>query len=180
MDPSRFIALYYLSSVAGLFMVAGGIWLIYKEKIYIDKESKEVTEIETPIGKFKTNIPALALFILGFIPLIYPLVKSGEITKETTKEMKIMGSVKSSTHPVQVYAVIESDSLMQDREFSLWVPTSSKEYRVIYIARNIVLEDIADPKGKKSEEIKLPGKEILAAGTESFEPDVSSVPQEFR
>jgi len=42
------------------------------------------------------------------------------------------------------------------------------------------LEDIANPKGKKDEEIKLPGKEILGASTESFEPDVSSVPQEFR
>ncbi|MEA2599876.1 MAG: hypothetical protein QOF89_868 [Acidobacteriota bacterium] len=37
------LPLYYLSSFAGLIMVVGGIWLIYKEKIYIDSESKQVS-----------------------------------------------------------------------------------------------------------------------------------------
>jgi hypothetical protein len=69
-----FTPLYYLSSFAGLVMVAGGIWLLYKQKIYIDSESKQVIEVELPIGKFKTNLPVLVLFALGFVPLIYPLV----------------------------------------------------------------------------------------------------------
>ena len=34
------------------------IWLIYKEKIFIDRETKQITEIEIPGGwKFRTNIP---------------------------------------------------------------------------------------------------------------------------
>ncbi len=44
------IPLYYLSSFAGLVMVVGGIWLIYKQKICIDSESKQVTEIyQSPV-----------------------------------------------------------------------------------------------------------------------------------
>ena len=58
MDSWIIIPLYYLCSVAGLVMVVGGIWLIYKEKIFIDRETKQITEIEIPGGwKFRTNIP---------------------------------------------------------------------------------------------------------------------------
>jgi hypothetical protein len=171
------IPLYYFCSIAGLIMVVGGIWLIYKQKIYLDKESKEVMEIETPIGlKFKTNIPALVLFVLGFIPLIYPIIS----TKGMQKEIKIVGYVKSTIHPVQIYVVLEAESLIQDRDFNLWVPSSSKTYKIIYVAKDIVLEDIADPQNMKGEEIKLPAKEILANNKQSFEPNVSSVPQEFK
>src|SRR5215813_1014704 len=83
------VPLLYLCSLAGFSMVVGGIWLIYKEKIYIDRESKQVTEVKTPLGSFKTNIPALVLFALGFVPLIYPIVKSTELASE----VKIIGKI---------------------------------------------------------------------------------------
>ena len=35
MDPNV-VPLYYLSSLVGLVMVAGAIWWIHREKIYID------------------------------------------------------------------------------------------------------------------------------------------------
>ncbi len=177
MDP-RIIPLYYLSSIAGLIMVAGGIWLLYKQKIYIDRESKEVTEIETPIGKFKTNIPALVLFALGFVPLIYPIVKSAGFAQE----IRIKGSVRSNAFPVQVYAIIESDSLVQDGEFSLKVPILAnigKEYKILYLAGKIVLEDRADLETKEKGDVRLPTKEIFPVGMRSFEPMVPPRPAEF-
>ncbi len=179
MDP-RIIPLYYLSSLAGLIMVAGGIWLIYKEKIYIDQESKQVTEIETPIGKFKTNVPALVLFALGFVPLIYPIVKSAGFAEE----IRIQGNVKASTFPVQVYAVIKSDSLLQNRDFSLEVPVvegSDGEYKILYIAGSMVLEDRADLRKTQDGKIQLPDKELLVSAKERFEPAaVAPVPPEFQ
>jgi hypothetical protein len=48
MDPR--IALYCVSAGAGLSMIVGGIWLIYKEKIYIDQESKQPIETKSPLG----------------------------------------------------------------------------------------------------------------------------------
>jgi len=178
MDP-RIIPLYYLSSLAGLIMVAGGIWLIYKEKIYIDRESKQVTEIETPIGKFKTNVPALVLFALGFVPLIYPIVKSAGFAEE----VRIEGNVKASTFPVQVYAVIKSDSLLESRDFSLEVPVvaNGEDYKVLYIAGNLILEDQADLRKKQDGEIKLPDKELLVPASKRLAPaSVAPVPPEFK
>ncbi|MBI3803978.1 MAG: hypothetical protein HY282_09490 [Nitrospirae bacterium] len=178
MDP-RTLPLYYLSSFAGLIMVAGGIWLIYKQKIYIDRESKQVTEIETPIGKFKTNVPALVLFALGFVPLIYPIVKSAGFTEE----VRIQGNVKASTFPVQVYAVIKSDSLLENRDFSLEVPVveNGADYKILYIAGSLVLEDQADLRKTQDGELKLPGKELLVPAAKRFEPaKVDPVPPEFK
>jgi hypothetical protein len=56
------IALYYMCSTAGLVMIGGGIWLNYKQKIYIDREWKRPVEINTPRGNFKSNYPALVVF----------------------------------------------------------------------------------------------------------------------
>lgn len=177
MDP-RVIPLYYLSSFAGLVMVVGGIWLLYKQKIYIDRESKQITEIETPIGKFKTNIPALILFALGFVPLIYPIVKSAE----NTQQINIRGKVKANEYPVQIYAVIKSDSILENRDFSLQVPVFKDiagEYKVLYLAGNMIFEDLADLKNQKNGEIVLPGKEIQSSITINYKTKLQSVPDEF-
>jgi hypothetical protein len=177
MDP-KFVPLYYLSSLAGLIMVAGGVWLLYKQKIYIDKESNQVTEIETPLGKFKTNIPALVLFALGFVPLIYPIVQSSGFAEE----VRIVGNVKASTFPVQVYAVIKSDSLLENRDFSLPVPVpkgGSEEYKIIYVAGNIILEDRVDLTKKQNEELHLQAKEIFPAAVKSYQPAISPKPAGF-
>jgi|WetSurMetagenome_2_1015567.scaffolds.fasta_scaffold166369_3 hypothetical protein len=171
------LPLYYLCSVAGFIMVAGGIWLIYKQKIYIDKESKQVTEIETPFGKFKTNIPALALFILGFIPLIYPLIKLNEINKQLT----IVGNVKSNSHPVEVCAVLDSDILNGDGDFKLNVPTFSQGYKVIYVANNVVLDDRVDLQKREGDKITMAPKNIKCSkSSQDFEVDIIPVPNEFK
>jgi hypothetical protein len=182
MDP-RLIPLYYLSSFAGLVMVVGGIWLIYKEKIYIDRESKQVTEIETPVGKFKTNAPALALFLLGFVPLIYPILG----TERFAEEVSIHGNIRSTTHPVVVYAVGDIDSLSRDGEFRLQVPfvKNGEEYRVLYLAqgRLIVDEERGPLRSAKGGEIEIPSKEItLPASAEvRYQPGaIAPVPPEFQ
>lgn len=181
MDP-RIIPLYYLSSLAGLVMVVGGIWMLYKQKIYIDRESKEITEIETPLGKFKTNVPALVLFALGFIPLIYPIIKSAEIAEQITEQVNIKGKVKANEYPVQIYAVIKSDSILENRDFSLQVPVlknMTDDYKIIYLVGNMVFEDRADLKTQKNGEIILPGKEIQSSITTNYKTKLQSVSDEF-
>jgi hypothetical protein len=91
-------------------------------------------------------------------------------------------SVKASTFPVQVYAVIKSDSLLENRDFTLQVPVLkgiSEEYKVIYIAGNIILEDRVDLTKKQNEELHLQAKEIFPARARSFEPAVSPKPAGF-
>lgn len=86
-------------------MVVVGIWLIYQQKIYIDAESKQVTEIETPIGKFRTNLPALVLFAFGFVPLVYPIVQA----KSFAQKLETCGDMEAGAFPVNVYAIVKLD-----------------------------------------------------------------------
>ncbi|MGE0100830.1 MAG: hypothetical protein AB7H86_05680 [Blastocatellales bacterium] len=178
MDP-RVIPLYYISSIAGLIMVAGGILLIYKQKIYIDRESKQVTEVETPIGKFRTNLPALVLFVLGFVPLIYPMVQA----RKFVQELRIVGDVEADTFPVTVYAVAQLDSLQKSRSFSISVPylkDVTKDYVVLYVAHNSIGEQLASIGSVKDGEIRLQKVEISNAGEESYIPNpIPPVPAEF-
>ena len=141
LDP-RIVPLLYLCSFAGFIMVSGGIFLIYKEKIYIDKETNKVTSVETPFGKFKTNAPALALFVLGFIPLVLPIY----FVKDHSEKIKICGELSSNYYPVTIYAVTESDSLINDGSYTLTVPSrpESGNYKLIFYSNSIFVEEKAD------------------------------------
>lgn len=176
-DP-QVIPLLYLCSFAGFVMVAGGIFLLYKEKIYIDRETKQITSIETPVGKFKTNAPALALFVLGFVPLVYPIY----LTKEQGKMVSICGELSSTRYPVNVYAVVESESLLNDGSYRLKVPAKQEtgKYKLIFYSHNIFLEDAADFRGTEKNEIKMGKKNIIVPATSSsFEKDIIEIPPEF-
>jgi hypothetical protein len=176
------LVLYYLCSFAGLIMVGGGIWLIYKQKIYIDRESNQITEIETPIGKFRTNIPALALFILGFIPLIYPIYVTRHLIH--LKNVAIYGSVRANVYPVLVHAVIKSDPLQQEGRFVFNLPVIDAKfgvYKIIYVAGNILMEDMVEIHKAKGGEIHLSAKD-LNISMKKYESTIQlrEIPSEFR
>lgn len=181
----QFTPLYYLCEVGGLVMIGGGILLIYKEKIYIDRETKQVTEVEVPFfGKLKTNVPALALFALGFIPLIYPLIGI------RTAYLRVRGSVSSQLRPVFVYAVVEVRALENGNgEFDLPIPVlqnPSYTPEVVYVAgtdpilvRHYSVQMDEQNKGV----ISLIKMELETKGNQkqqSFVPNISQPPEEFK
>jgi hypothetical protein len=175
----QFIWLYYLSSVTGLIMVVGGIFLLYKEKIYIDSQTNEVTSLETPIGKFRTNAPALALFLIGFIPLIYPIYQSSK--KED--KVKLQGKVSGSKYPIQVYVVLDSESVNNEREYSFKVPAHAEQeqYTVLYRMDNIIMEERADLDKVKDGRIEIDALNMQGRIAEaSYQPQVDKVPDEFQ
>jgi hypothetical protein len=142
-DPR--IILYFLSSIAGLVMVVGGIWLIYTEKIYIDVESKQPIEIKTPLGGFKNNYPALTLFALGFFPLIYPLYAIEDIQDDRVRvaTVRLSGPVDVKAYPVAIYAVAEDYFAERRGDFSVDVPIfgeRDKEYKVLLVVNGHVLD----------------------------------------
>ncbi len=179
MDP-RVIPLYYISSIAGLIMVAGGILLIYKQKIYVDRESKQVTEVETPIGKFRTNLPALVLFVLGFVPLIYPIVQA----RGYVEQLQIVGEVEADSFPVNIYAVAQLDSLQKSRTFNISVPYlkgRTQDYIVLYVAGNSLGEQLASVSQIKDGEIRLSKIEISTGSLETYVPNpIPPIPDEFK
>ena len=53
--------------LAAILIILGFIALL-RQKTYIDSKTKQPTEIEiTKLGKFKSNYPALAFVVLGFV-----------------------------------------------------------------------------------------------------------------
>lgn len=176
-----FVPLYYFCSFAGLVMVVGGIWLVYKEKIVIDRESKRVTEIVTPLGKFKTNFPALVLFALGFVPLIYPIYQSVGYSTQVS----IRGDVTSDAHPVTIYAVVRKDLLHRDGQYSLQIPApfgKAGDYRVVYLAGDRVMgEKLLDSSDQKSGVVTMQEQVLSLPGVKQYVPDlIEDVPDDFK
>lgn len=173
------LPLYYFCSFAGLVMVVGGIWLVAREKLYVDRETKEVTTIELPFGvKLQTNIPALALFLLGFVPLIYPLYA----TSGLLEEIQLSGEVAGDGFPVEVYAVVESDFLRAPGHFRMAVPDLDGQrdhYKVLYVAGNAVLDGRPDLQRAGNGVLPLPAREFWRSEDTGFAGEVDPVPAEF-
>lgn len=118
-------------------MIAGGIWLIYKEKIFIDRETGKVMEIKTPVGKFKTNVPALVLFALGFFPLIMPMFLLSKLYDPAlaVRQISVAGMIEGNVYPVTVFAVMKTYELPQSGPYRFQFPVlPNYDYQLYYMA----------------------------------------------
>jgi hypothetical protein len=106
--------LFYLCSAGGLLMIFGAIWLLSKEKLFLDAQTKEVLFVELPfLGKVRTNAPTVFLIVLGVTAIFYPVYVSKE-TVANTRYYQIEQKVISDAHPVTVYLVVHEQNLEQD------------------------------------------------------------------
>ncbi len=145
MDPR--VALLFLISTAGFVMVAGGMWLLYKEKIVIDKESSQPIEVSLPGDlKFKSNYPALTLFVLGFFPLVYPISQFTKLTEYPhVVRVVLHGVPNNGIYPAAIYASVKPQAVVQDGDsFSVEVPfvgdPTNQEYKVLLVANKQLLD----------------------------------------
>jgi len=179
-DPR--IWLYFLSALTGMIMVVGGIWLIYKEKIYIDAESKQPIEISTPIGGFKNNYPALTLFALGFFPLIYPIYTINNLsTYAPVQTVRIKGLVDAHSYPALIYASIDQDARNAKGDFEIRVPlvgTNQKDLKMLLVVNGQVLgEESARPSGD-GDEVEVNFKPIVIEDS-PYRPQLEAVPSDY-
>src|SRR5271165_2942098 len=158
--------IFLTTELAGFVMVVGGMWLIYKQKIYIDKESGQPVEIELPGNlKFKSNYPALALFVLGFVPVIYPFHELQNLPEYPhVVRVKLTGAPSTSVYPVLIYAAIAQSAVTQDGDtFSVPVPFIGKgeeEYKILLVANEHVLDtETATKTGEQK--ISIPFKQTI-------------------
>ncbi len=179
-DPR--IWLYFVSSLTGVFMVVGGIWLIYKEKIYLDAESKQPIEISTPIGGFKNNYPALTLFALGFFPLIYPIYTINNLSDYARVEtVRIKGLVDAHAYPVLIYASVDQDARTAKGDFELRVPfigKNQKDYKMLLVVNGQVLGEESARREEDSGEIEVHFKPVVAEDS-PYEPVIAPVPSDY-
>lgn len=181
--------LFYLCAAAGLIMVIGSLWLIYTQKIFVDGESKQVTEIQTPFGSFKTNLPAILLFVVGFFFLGFPVLKASELTRDVRRTTEITGSVDSDEQPVIAYAVIAEQTMFGDKRFRLTVPIPSKGlpgYAVVVRAGPMFDRHAVDMSTKDGAGVTDPFHFVKAPASgvgesaSDFEPDTLAVPDMFK
>jgi hypothetical protein len=181
MDDPR-IWLYYMSALTGVFMVVGGFWLIYKEKIYIDVESKKAIEVATPIGTFKNNYPALTLFALGFFPLVYPMYTINNLSDYARVEtLRIRGPIDAHSYPALIYASVSQDARNGRGDFDIKVPFVARhqsDFKVLLVVNGQVLgEEIARRSGDDGE-IEVRFRPVVAEAP-PFEPVVAPVPADY-
>jgi len=173
-------ALYIACAAAGASIILGGIWLIYKQKIYIDSETKQPTEFDLPFfGKLKTNTPALGLFFFGCVLLIYPIHKS------QTSYLHLQGSVVSQLHPVVVYAVVETRALENSGDFDLPMPAlqaGNFTPEIVYVAGYppIVATGQITAQMIKRGTVQLGKIQITGSQATAYQPDVIKPPAEFQ
>jgi hypothetical protein len=181
MDPR--LVLYYVVSAAGFVMVVGGIWLIYKEKIFIDHESKEPIEIQSPLGSFKSNYPALTLFVLGFFPLVYPIYTINNIVGFVHVEtVRIKGPVHASSYPVLVYAARAQDAVTSEGDFLVPVPYLDKQendYKILLVVNGHVIDEARAVRKPNSDAIDINFKPVVV-DSPNFVPTVAPVPAAYK
>lgn len=181
MDPR--LALYYVVAAAGVFMVVGGIWLIYKEKIFIDKESNQPIEVSSPLGSFKSNYPALTLFVLGFFPLVYPIYSINNLRDFVrVQTVRIKGPVRASAYPVLVYAARAQDAVGSEGQFQVPVPyldSYDNDYKILLVVNGHVIDEARAERKAKSDAIEVNFKPVVVESSE-FVPNVAPLPAAYK
>jgi hypothetical protein len=130
---------YFLCIFAGLIMIGGGIWLLAKGKVLLDANTGEVVQFDLPlIGKAKTNIPVLGLFLIGFIPLIYPISTIPKVVSGQTAVEKSLVQVKEEL--VQVRETLDKIKKQVPRPRVIKVNVTSDTYPVTFYAANKMTE----------------------------------------
>lgn len=125
-----------ICQAAGIIMIVGALFLLFKEKIYLDSQTSQPTSVEVPFfGKLRTNAPALVIFALGVVAVAYPL------HFDHLNYLKVTGTVKSNAHPVVVYVVSSQSTVGNESDLEISLPQlPSKDYNpyVILVAGNTV------------------------------------------
>jgi len=154
----RFV-LYFMTAFAGFVMVVGGMWLIYKQKIFIDKESNQPVEVRLPGNvSLRSNYPALVLFVLGFYPLIYPINKLSQLDEfPHVVKLRLTGAPSTNVYPVLVYAAAEMSAVARDGD-SFSVPISfigpgEEQYKVLLIANEHLIDARTVTKADRNKDV---------------------------
>jgi hypothetical protein len=178
------LAPFILSSAAGLVLVIGCLFLLWKGRIVLDTEGKNVSKIELPLGvKLATDFPVLILFALGVILLLVPLYLARNLCadpllhrKQFPEMVKISGKILSP-EGVDVFAVVDEQSNTHDNVL-LNVPfRKDSRYRVLYSLNNQVLENSSIAL-TNTDPITLPDYEYQSVTQPSGPPPVKLTPPE--
>ena len=123
--------LFLICSLAGLLLVSGSLYLLWRGTIDF-KDGQGVTEMEMPVGaKIKTPVPALVMFALGVLMVVFPVYKRPEL-----EIVKLRGKVATDTD-VEVHAIVDQREAHASNAFDLSVPyLPDRRYFVRYLDKS--------------------------------------------
>lgn len=140
------LSLFILSSVAGLVLTIGSLFLLWKGRIVLDNQGNSVSEMELPFGfKLKTQFPVLLMFLLGafmiFLPQYYKAKECIDFNAHKDKPLvRLTGEVESD-EDLEVYAIVDAQKANTDTKVELTVPyLQHRHYSVLYLRRDGTLE----------------------------------------
>jgi hypothetical protein len=142
----------YLCAGGGIVIVGGCLWLLLKGKIYLDRETKQVTDVELPLGfKVKSSAPVVVLFVLGTLLLFYAANQAAALRKQEVAlgaTVDVRGGVIGNNSQVALYASLSSTLVPDEGEFdmSLPMPHPTRPYTLLYLVDGkIVGHQLFDP-----------------------------------
>jgi hypothetical protein len=139
------LPILYICAIAGFLIIAASFFLLWKRRIFLDRATKKVTEIELPFGiRAKSQAPVLILILIGGVLLMYSATEVLKFGEEVTVD----GQVKGSATSIELYASVASQSLPQSGAFSLPLPVThpARKYMLLYaVDGNLIQHQIVDP-----------------------------------
>jgi hypothetical protein len=145
--------LLVLCSLAGLIMVIGSLYLLWKGRITLDRETKSPTKFKLPGGfEVESPVAALVMFVMGvfmlFIPIHYGTEYSSRLCpnpafhKKVPLEMVDLRGKVSTDINIEVYAIVDEQNANADQNIALSVPyLADRRYVVKYFNNSGAMVD---------------------------------------
>lgn len=139
------LPILYICAFGGFLIVAASFMLLWKRRIFLDRTTKKVTEIELPGGvKLKTQAPVIVLILIGGGVMMFSVIETVKFGEEVTVD----GNVKGGATSIELYASVASQSLPRSGAFSFPLPVThpSRKYMLLYLVDgNLLHYQLADP-----------------------------------
>ena len=131
--------LFLLCSLAGMLLVAGSLYLLRKGIIDF-KSGQGMTKMKVGGAAIETPVPAVAMFVLGVVMVVFPVYKSPELCPDPglhahgpLQLVKVRGTVATAAR-VEVDAVVDAQEASATNDFVLSVPyVANRRYVVRYL-----------------------------------------------
>lgn len=127
-------------SLAGLIMILGSLYLLWRGIFDLKSETKDSTTITLPGGfQMKTPVAGLIMFMMGVVMLYIPIYYSPKMCvdlafhqKKPLEMVDLRGKVSTDTS-IQVFAIVDEQEANADQTIALSVPyLADRRYVVRY------------------------------------------------
>jgi hypothetical protein len=150
------MVLSVISVLAGTLVALITVALLWREKIYVDAATKQITKIDLPFGiKLQTNAPLIAIVFIAAGLILVPVMKHKE-----QNMVVLRGHVKTRGESLKVYAIAAQQETNGD--VVLEVPGDTY-YTVMYLPIDgapALDSKFVDLVNKHDEPFALPEEEI--------------------